>query len=116
VPPTLRSVLSMVSLLPVVAECAVDREPVGLLVVGDGAAGGDGAAWFDAGVAAALHTADAGMPAGLDAALAGELPATGRAPRQVLAAATGTGWRGELLHSGAPHGVTYHVAVWTPGI
>jgi hypothetical protein len=34
----------------------------------------------------------------------------------VLAAATGTGWRGELLHSGAPHGVTYHVAVWTPGI
>jgi hypothetical protein len=33
----------------------------------------------------------------------------------VLAGATATGgWRGELLHSSAPFGVAYHVAVWTP--
>ena len=37
-------------------------------------------------------------------------------PWQVLAAATaGLDWRGELLHSSAPFGVAYHVAVWTPG-
>jgi hypothetical protein len=110
----------------IAAECASDPEPVGLLAVGDGAAVGVGcdphfvglrgdATGFDDTVAAALRTADVDALTGLDAALAESLHATGRAPWQVLAAVTGPGWRGELLHSAAPHGVTYHVAVWTPG-
>jgi hypothetical protein len=110
----------------IAAECASDPEPVGLLAVGDGAAVGVGcdprfiglegdAAGFDETVAAALGTADVAALAGLDAAFADTLHATGRAAWQVLAAATGPGWRGELLHSAAPNGVTYHVAVWTPG-
>jgi hypothetical protein len=110
----------------IAAECADDPEPVGLLVLGDGAAVGVGrdprfvelagtAAGFDGTVAAALHAADVGALARLDAGAAESLHATGRAPWQVLAAATGPGWRGELLYSAAPHGVTYHVAVWSPG-
>ncbi len=110
----------------IAAECASDPEPVGLLVVGDGAAVGVGsdpgfaalgsaAAGFDDSVATALRSADVAALAGLDVELAASLHVTGRAPWQVLAAATGPGWRGELLHSAAPHGVTYHVAVWTPG-
>jgi len=110
----------------IAAECRSDPEPVGLLAVGDGAAVGVGcdprfidlesdAAAFDDTVAGALGAADVAALAGLDPALAGSLRATGRAAWQVLAAATGPGWRGELLHSAAPHGVTYHVAVWTPG-
>jgi hypothetical protein len=109
----------------IAAECASDPEPVGLLAVGDGAAVGVGcdprfvglrgaATDFDDTVAAALRTADVDALTGLDAALAESLHATGRAPWQVLAAVTGPGWRGELLHSAAPHGVTCHVAVWTP--
>lgn len=106
------------------AECAATPDPVGLLVVGDGAAthGGEGpryvdqrAAPFDAAVAAALAAADAGALAALDPALAAELHAVGRAPWQVLAgAAAGRRWQGQLLHSDAPFGVAYHVAVWTP--
>jgi len=110
----------------IAAECASDAEQVGLLVIGDGAAVGvgrapgfvglrDGAAGFDAVVVAALAAADAAALADLDAGLAASLHATGRAPWQVLAAVTGPGWRGELLYSAAPHGATYHVAVWTPG-
>jgi hypothetical protein len=110
----------------IAAECSSDPEPVGLLALGDGAAVGVGrdprfvglgcdAAGFDATVAAALRAADVAALAGLDLALAESLHATGRAPWQVLAAATGPGWHGDLLHSAAPHGVTYHVAVWTPG-
>jgi hypothetical protein len=109
----------------IAAECADDPEPVGLLALGDGTAVGVGrdprfvelageAAGFDAAVAAALRAADVAALAALDVALAETLHATGRAPWQVLAAATGPGWRGELLHSAAPHGVTYHVAVWAP--
>lgn len=110
----------------IAAECADDPEPVGLLVLGDGAAVGVGrdprfvdlageAAGFDGTVAAALRAADVDALARLDAGAAESLYATGRAPWQVLAAATGPGWRGELLYSAAPHGVTYHVAVWSPG-
>jgi hypothetical protein len=106
------------------AECAADPEPVGLLVVGDGAAThsekapgylDERAGPFDAAVAAALADADHRALAALDAGLAGALLATGRAPWQVLAGATAQGqWRGELLHSSIPFGVAYHVAVWTP--
>jgi hypothetical protein len=105
-------------------ECAADPEPVGLLVVGDGAAThtekapgylDERAAPFDAAVAAALRDADPDGLAALDPDLAAELLAAGRAPWQVLAGATaGRRWRGELLHSSIPFGVAYHVAVWTP--
>lgn len=106
------------------AECASAVGPVGLLVVGDGAithtvkAPGfldERAGPFDEAVATALGAADPASLAALDAELAAELGASGRAPWQVLAGATGGGaWRGELLHSSTPFGVAYHVAVWTP--
>jgi hypothetical protein len=96
----------------------------GLLVVGDGAAThtekapghlDERAESFDAGVAKALDHADPAALAALDPGLAAELWAAGRAPWQVLAgAAEGRDWRGELLYTGAPYGVAYHVAVWTP--
>lgn len=99
-------------------------EPVGLLVVGDGAAMHTArapghldqrAGPFDDAVAAALRDADPAGLAALDPELARELWAIGRAPWQVLAGATaGRAWAGELLYTGAPHGVGYHVAVWTP--
>jgi hypothetical protein len=97
-------------------------EPVGLLVVGDGSARhsekapgalDDRAAPFDDAVAAALATADAAALAALDPALAADLMVAGRAPWQVLAGAAGEQRRqAELLHSSAPFGVAYHVAVW----
>ncbi|MFD1533152.1 hypothetical protein [Pseudonocardia aurantiaca] len=107
------------------AECAADPEPVGLLVVGDGAAThterapgylDERAGPFDVAVAAALRDADTGALAALDAGLATSLMAAGRAPWQVLAGAAAANgrWRGELLHSSVPYGVAYHVAVWTP--
>jgi hypothetical protein len=105
------------------AEWAADPAPVGLLVIGDGAAThteqapgylDERAGGFDAQVTQALRDADRAMLAALDPVLAEELLAVGRAPWQVLAAATaGTTWRGELLHSSTPFGVAYHVAVWT---
>ncbi|MGH3613463.1 MAG: hypothetical protein ACRDRK_12900 [Pseudonocardia sp.] len=108
----------------VAARCAATPEPVGLLVLGDGAATHTEkapghldarAGPFDAAVAAALADADPAGLGALDAGLAAELLAVGRAPWQVLAGATtGSAWRGELLHSDAPFGVAYHVAVWTP--
>jgi hypothetical protein len=101
-------------------------EPVGLLVLGDGAsthaAEGAGrvderAGPFDEAVRLALATADAGALLALDAALADDVGATGRPAWQVLAGAvssTGAPWEAELLYSAAPYGVGYHVAVWEP--
>jgi hypothetical protein len=98
------------------------REDAALLVVGDGAithtekAPGyldERAGPFDAAVAAALRDADADALAALDPGLATQLGVAGRAPWQVLAgAARGRTWTGELLHTSAPYGVAYHVAVW----
>jgi hypothetical protein len=103
---------------------AIAAEDVGLLVVGDGAAThtekapgylDERAGPFDAGVAAALRDADPATLAGLDPGLAAALWASGRAPWQVLAGATGgREWQGELLYSSTPFGVGYHVAVWWP--
>ena len=108
------------------AECAADPAPVGLLVVGDGAATrterapghlDERAGPFDEAVARALGAADTAALAALDPDLARALLVAGRAPWQVLAGATGSGaWHGDLLHSSAPFGVAYHVAVWTPEI
>lgn len=102
-------------------ELAASAEPVGLLVMGDGAtthtekAPGhldERAGPFDDAVAAALASADTAALARLDPTLGTQLHAAGRAPWQVLAAVGGR-WSGELLYSQAPYGVAYHVAYWT---
>ncbi|MFJ9634627.1 class III extradiol dioxygenase subunit B-like domain-containing protein [Streptomyces sp. NPDC101175] len=98
-------------------------ERVALLVMGDGSACrtlkapgylDERAAPFDAEVARALGAADAAALKALDAELAYELKASGRAPWQVLAgAAEGTDLGGALLYEDAPYGVGYVVATWS---
>ncbi|MGW0732575.1 class III extradiol dioxygenase subunit B-like domain-containing protein [Streptomyces sp. NPDC002851] len=98
-------------------------ERVALLVMGDASACrtlkapgylDERAAGFDAGVARALGAADLAALRNLDASLARELQAAGRAPWQVLAgAADGAGLDGTLLHDEAPYGVGYLVAAWS---
>lgn len=99
---------------------------VALLVLGDGSAcrgerspGYDDprAEPYDQAVARALAGADTGGLLGLDAELSAGLKAAGRGPWQVLAGAVlaaGGPWHGELAYAGAPFGVTYLVAAWTP--
>ncbi len=101
--------------------------PVGLLVLGDGAAMHTPRApghfdaraeGLDTAVAAALAAADPDALLSLDAGLADELWVSGREAWQVGAAAAqalAPAWRGELLYSAAPYGVAYHVALWTAG-
>lgn len=70
---------------------------------------------FDAAVARALAAADPGALAAVDTGLAAELGAAGRPVWQLLAgAAEGAALRGRLHYDGAPYGVAYHVADWTP--
>ncbi|SDK33244.1 class III extradiol dioxygenase subunit B-like domain-containing protein [Streptomyces indicus] len=105
------------------AELAVQAERVSLLVMGDGSACrtlkapgylDERAEPFDAAVARALGAADVQALKDLDAELAYELKAAGRAPWQVLAgAAEGAGLSGTLLHDEAPYGVGYLVAAWS---
>ncbi|MBW8796756.1 MAG: class III extradiol dioxygenase subunit B-like domain-containing protein [Streptomyces sp.] len=72
------------------------------------------AAPFDAEVARALGAADIEALKALDADLAYQLKAAGRAPWQVLAgAAEGADLGGALLHDDAPYGVCYLVATWS---
>ncbi len=73
------------------------------------------AAPFDAEIARALGSADAGALRALDTGLARELKVSGRAPWQVLAGAAdgNTGLSGALLHEDAPYGVGYVVATWS---
>ncbi|MEU8513067.1 hypothetical protein AB0C76_15980 [Kitasatospora sp. NPDC048722] len=69
---------------------------------------------YDAALAAALGSADLPALAALDAALAAELKADGRAPWQVLAgAAEGAGLTARLGYQDAPYGVGYFVASWS---
>jgi hypothetical protein len=108
-------------------ECAklgaelVERDDVGLLIMGDGSARrtekapgylDERALPFDLQVARALESADAAALLALDAARAGELMAAGRAAWQVLAGAAQRELRGELLYHDAPYGVGYLVASW----
>ncbi|MFD1656877.1 class III extradiol dioxygenase subunit B-like domain-containing protein [Streptomyces caeni] len=98
-------------------------ERVALLVMGDASACrtlkapgylDERAAGFDAQVARALAAADGEALKALDAALARELKAGGRAAWQVLAgAAEGAGLSGALLYDDAPYGVGYLVAAWS---
>ncbi|NML54206.1 hypothetical protein HHL19_33680 [Streptomyces sp. R302] len=102
---------------------ASSAERVALLVLGDGSACrtvkapgyfDERAADFDAEAARVLGSADVPGVLALDAGLARELKAAGRAPWQVLAgAAEGAGLAGRLLHEDAPYGVEYLVAVWS---
>ncbi|MEU7282293.1 class III extradiol dioxygenase subunit B-like domain-containing protein [Streptomyces sp. NPDC045431] len=104
-------------------DLAARAERVALLVMGDGSACrslkapgylDDRAAGFDEAAARALGAADTGALAALDAHLAYDLKAAGRAPWQVLAgAAEGAGLEGRLLHEDAPYGVGYFVAAWS---
>ncbi|MEV6116905.1 class III extradiol dioxygenase subunit B-like domain-containing protein [Streptomyces sp. NPDC052109] len=96
---------------------------VALLVMGDASACrtvkapgylDERAAPFDAEVARALGAADVAAIGALDAELAHELKASGRAPWQVLAgAAEGANLSGTLLYEDAPYGVGYLVATWS---
>ncbi|MEU9143498.1 hypothetical protein [Streptomyces sp. NPDC048349] len=104
-------------------ELAARDARVALLVMGDGSACrtlkapgylDERAAGFDAAAARALGAADTAALAALDAGLAAELLAAGRAPWQVLAgAAEGAGLEGRLLYEDAPYGVGYFVAAWS---
>ncbi|MEY9876852.1 hypothetical protein ABH931_006364 [Streptacidiphilus sp. MAP12-33] len=98
---------------------------VGLLVLGEGSARrtlkapgylDERAEPFDAAVAAGLA---AGELPQLDAELAFELMASGRAPWQVLTGAAGSDEQpvasARLLYDDAPYGVGYFVASWSPG-
>ncbi|SDC47036.1 class III extradiol ring-cleavage dioxygenase family protein [Actinokineospora iranica] len=100
--------------------------PVGLLVLGDGShrhgersvgRPDDRAVAFDGRVAEALAAADLDGLLGLDARLAADLGAAGRAPWQVLAGAVradGRPWRCAGARLLVPFGVAYHVAEWEP--
>ena len=98
---------------------------VAVLVVGDASARRSPAAPgyfderaepFDLAVEQAFRAGDMAALAGLDAALARDLMATGRAAWQVLAGALGDGPApaGEILYADAPFGVGYLVAVLDP--
>lgn len=105
------------------AELAASAERVAMLVMGDGSARHDvkgpgyvdpRAPAFDAAVHDAFTAADWPAIANLDAALADELLAAGRAPWQVLAGAATTNATHTLAPTlTAPYGVGYHVAAWT---
>jgi hypothetical protein len=104
-------------------EFAAAPDRMALLVMGDGSAcrgpkspGYDDprAETFDAGIAAALTDADTTALLALDPVVATELHCAGRAPWQVLAAATNTEWHGGLHYNAAPYGVAYFVATWYP--
>ncbi|MFD7609793.1 class III extradiol dioxygenase subunit B-like domain-containing protein [Streptomyces sp. NPDC059828] len=104
-------------------ELAAGPSRTALLIMGDGSACrtlkapgylDERAAAFDAAAARALGAADSAALMAIDASLAGELKAAGRAPWQVLAgAAEGTRTAGRLLYEGAPYGVGYFVAAWS---
>lgn len=104
-------------------EIAASADRVALLVMGDASACrtlkapgylDERAAPFDAEVARALGSADVTALEALDAELAHELKASGRAPWQVLAGAAGTAeLTGTLLYEDAPYGVGYVVATWS---
>ncbi|MFJ8595105.1 class III extradiol dioxygenase subunit B-like domain-containing protein [Streptomyces sp. NPDC093598] len=104
-------------------DIAARDERVALLLMGDASACrtlkapgylDERAAPFDAEVARALGAADVTALTTLDAGLAHELKASGRAPWQVLAgAAEGADLGGSLLYEDAPYGVGYVVAAWS---
>lgn len=101
------------------------EEAVGLLVLADGTNCSDErspylpderAGQLDEQIRTALADVGTDRLRALDPELCAELGVEGRAALQVLpgvVAASGGTWRGELLYSATPYGVTYHVATWT---
>jgi hypothetical protein len=112
------------------ADLADTDEQIAVLVLGDGSARRSTtapgyldprAADFDAGVVRALASANASALLSLDADLARELLAAGRASWQVLGGvidattvATGRPWTGEIVMDIAPYGVGYFVTTVGP--
>lgn len=106
------------------AALAEREQRVAMLVMGDGSArrsakgpGGldPDAERFDADMEEALRTGSPAALMALDPARAGALLVAGRAAWQVLAgAADGSDWRGQVRWAGAPYGVSYLVATWSP--
>lgn len=104
------------------ASIARTADRVAMLVMGDGSACrstnaprpfDERAAEFDASVVAALQSGDAAALLSIDAVLAAELTASGRAAWQVLAgAAEDEVFDADVLYADAPYGVGYVVAVW----
>jgi hypothetical protein len=104
------------------AELAASPVPTGLLLMADGAAchgpkapraEDSRAAAYEEAVNDALAAGDPAALAALDPHLGAELSATGPELWPLLsAAAGGADWSGELLHSDAPYGVGWSVAVW----
>ncbi|AOP49440.1 class III extradiol dioxygenase subunit B-like domain-containing protein [Streptomyces lydicus] len=109
--------------LPLGRELAASAPRVALLVMGDGSACrtvkapgyfDERAEGFDAAAARALGAADLPALRALDATLAADLQASGRACWQVLTgAAEDAGLAGRLLRDEAPYGVGYFVATWS---
>ncbi|QES47879.1 hypothetical protein DEJ50_08700 [Streptomyces venezuelae] len=105
------------------ADLGDSADRVAMLVLGDGSACrtlkapgylDDRAAAFDDAAARALGSADVPALEAIDAGLAQELKAAGRAPWQVLAgAARSARLDGRLLYEDAPYGVGYFVAAWS---
>lgn len=108
-------------------ELARDPEPTALLILGDGSAKrgtaspgyfDDRAAGFDRTVSKALADGDAGALMRIDADLADQLWASGRAAWQVLAGAAaqehqrGVAVTAQLRYDDAPLGVGYLLADW----
>lgn len=105
-------------------DLAASSRPTALLVLGDGSARrspkapghfDERAHPFDAGLVTALRSGDAQQLAALDAGLARDLLAEGRAAWQVLAgaaAAQHTPPRVEVHYADDPYGVMYVVAEW----
>lgn len=101
---------------------------VAMLVMGDGSARrspkGPGyldprAEPFDEQVSVAVRAVDPVALAALEPRLAADLLVAGRAPWQVLAGAAAAlppdgPLTGEVIYAGAPYGVAYLVATWTP--
>ncbi|MFH9248144.1 class III extradiol dioxygenase subunit B-like domain-containing protein [Streptomyces lydicus] len=109
--------------LPLGRELAASAPRVALLVMGDGSACrtvkapgyfDERAEGFDAAAARALGIADLPALRALDATLAADLQASGRACWQVLTgAAEDADLTGRLLRDEAPYGVGYFVATWS---
>ncbi|MBM7776368.1 hypothetical protein JOD54_006572 [Actinokineospora baliensis] len=109
-----------------IAEELAGPDPVGLLVLGDGAhrhgersvgRPDDRSAAFDDAAAAAMATVDLDALDRVDPTLAAELGAIGRVPWQVLAGALrtdGRPWRAVESRLTIPLGVAYHFATWEP--
>lgn len=101
---------------------AVEAEPIGLIVMGDGSARRTAAApgyvderaiGFDDSIEAALAAGDADALADVDLAVAAQLLCAG-APAWAAAGdlLAGTDWAATLRWAGAPYGVGYAVADW----